>query len=271
LRAMVLFGWPLLINGLLMFGIQQGDRTIVGAFFTMEELGWFSAAFTLTLFPGIIAAKVTQTFFLPVLSRICADTEEFRDVAYSVIQFSLFLGVAITLALILFGPLILTTLYGQKYIAALLILPYLSLLQCARLTKVGPILVAISKGDTRNPLVANFARTFFIAVALCVVIMGWGIEELIYCGILGEIAALIVSLVRLHSRRQIELFPIIGAVVFSLGFPLLVLSIMKYTNIILTQPDSMLITLPLFIILTVISILFMPNLKRKIMFYMNKC
>lgn len=43
------FGWPLLVNGLLMFGIFQGDRVVVGALFDMHTLGWYSVAFSLAL------------------------------------------------------------------------------------------------------------------------------------------------------------------------------------------------------------------------------
>ncbi len=50
-RRIINFGWPLLINGLLMFFILQGDRAIVGAAFDMQVLGWYSAAFALTLMP----------------------------------------------------------------------------------------------------------------------------------------------------------------------------------------------------------------------------
>jgi len=44
-RRALSFGGPLLLNGFLMFGIFQGDRAIVGIWFSMSEMGWFSAAF----------------------------------------------------------------------------------------------------------------------------------------------------------------------------------------------------------------------------------
>lgn len=39
IRRIVSFGWPLLINGFLMYAIVTGDRAIVGSAFSMEELG----------------------------------------------------------------------------------------------------------------------------------------------------------------------------------------------------------------------------------------
>ena len=71
------FGWPLLLNGALMFGIFQGDRMIVASEIGLVELGWFSAAFTLALTPSLLAARTLQSFALPQLSKAQEDPAAF--------------------------------------------------------------------------------------------------------------------------------------------------------------------------------------------------
>ena len=50
-RRLLTFGWPLLVNGLLMFGIVQGDRLIIGTAYSVYDLGIYSVALTLAMAP----------------------------------------------------------------------------------------------------------------------------------------------------------------------------------------------------------------------------
>ena len=59
------FGWPLLLNAMLMFGIFQGDRIIVANQLGPVDLGLFSLAFMLTLMPTGILAQTINRLFLP--------------------------------------------------------------------------------------------------------------------------------------------------------------------------------------------------------------
>jgi O-antigen/teichoic acid export membrane protein len=77
-RQIMKFGWPLLINGILLFLIMQGDRFVIGAadkLFARETysktlLGFYSAAFVLSsaIFEAI--ASVLTPVMLPLLSRV---------------------------------------------------------------------------------------------------------------------------------------------------------------------------------------------------------
>ncbi|OAD23988.1 polysaccharide biosynthesis protein, partial [Candidatus Thiomargarita nelsonii] len=72
------FGWPLLINGLLMFGVFQGDRLIVGTAYSMAELGVFSVAFALVMMIAMTLAKLASALLLPLFSRVQAEQETLR-------------------------------------------------------------------------------------------------------------------------------------------------------------------------------------------------
>ena len=74
------FGWPLLLNGILMFLAFQGDKLIVGRVMGMEALAIFAMGVTLTLTPTLVLAKSVQNMFLPKLSQL-TDAPAFREIA----------------------------------------------------------------------------------------------------------------------------------------------------------------------------------------------
>jgi len=76
-KRMFEFGWPLLINGVLMFVIFDGDRCIIGsahrlfprADFTLADLGVYSVGFALVQAPANLIGNICMSLFLPLLSR----------------------------------------------------------------------------------------------------------------------------------------------------------------------------------------------------------
>jgi len=79
------FGWPILLNAVLLFFVFQGDKMIVGRLLGMENLAIFAIGVTLTLTPTLVIAKSAQNFFLPQLSMV-ASTPGFTEVAGLTLQ-----------------------------------------------------------------------------------------------------------------------------------------------------------------------------------------
>ena len=77
-KQILAFGWPLIINGFLMFLIFEGDRFVIGAAnrlfgrttYSLADLGVYSIAFGLTMAPTMLMIKITSSLFLPVLSKV---------------------------------------------------------------------------------------------------------------------------------------------------------------------------------------------------------
>lgn len=204
IRRMIAFGWPLLINSLLLFGIFQGDRAIVGATFSMETLGWFSAAFALTLTPSQVLAKVCQSFLMPVLARVQSAPERFLEHAHLTVQTCLLLGVVVAVGFWTAGPALLLTLYGERYLGGAAIIGWLGLMQGVRIAKAGPAIVAMSHGETVSPMLANLVRTIGLLLALGAAAAGWEVRAIVVCGLLGESAALVASLWLLKARSRLH-------------------------------------------------------------------
>jgi len=203
-RRAIDFGWPLLVNSLLMFGIFTGDQFIVGSLIGMTELGWFSAAFALTLSPSIIVTKTLQSFFLPQLSKLQDEKDAFCQLATVTMQAAMLAGIVYLVLLVTVGSPLFITLYGSKYEPALAVFLWLAVMQCFRIAKAGPICVAVSKGKTTNPLIANTMRLLMFPCAALLVLNGSGMVTVVYLGIAGELLAFFMSifLVRLSLRSN---------------------------------------------------------------------
>ena len=211
------FGFPLLLNGILMFGIFQGDRIIVGSQLGVTELGWFSAAFIVTLTPTLVLAKTLQSLMLPQLARAQHGSAEFQRLYLAAVEAALLIGVVLAVLFALVGPGLLTLLFSSKYESALSIIAWLGVMQGVRVAKAGPAIVAVAKGRTTNPFLANLARVVMLPVAWIFAHNGAGVPTIVAVAILGECFAFGVSLFLISRVLSLALeqllVPVAGAFV----------------------------------------------------------
>jgi O-antigen/teichoic acid export membrane protein len=205
IRRTLRFGLPLLANGILMFGIFQGDRIIVGSLIGMTELGWFSVAFSLAFVPAMVLATSLQSFFLPQLSRVQDDATAFRRLYLVTAQASLLLGIALAVAFWFAGPMLVVLLYGARYELAAPIVVWLAVMQGLRIARMGASITATAKANTTNPLLANVARVVSLPIAWGAVSMGGGVTAVVGIAIAGECFALLVSQLLLRRRLSLPL------------------------------------------------------------------
>jgi O-antigen/teichoic acid export membrane protein len=205
------FGWPLLLNGLLIYGIFEGDRFIIGAAhrlfprssLTLADLGVYSAAFALTMAPTMLIANVGSTLLLPHLARVQKEPERFerRYTAYS--QIISLLATSISIPFIAAGGRLVVLIYGQKYAAATGFIGWLGAMWALRIIRVAPTVAAMALGDTKNAMVSNIARTGALVGALMVAASGRGLLWITLCGFLGELLALATSVWRLERHHAV--------------------------------------------------------------------
>ncbi|WP_311029150.1 oligosaccharide flippase family protein [Mesorhizobium koreense] len=211
-REAIQFGWPLLLNSILLFLIFHGDRVLVGSLFGMKELGLFSAAFTVALTPTLVINNTLNTFFLPQLSKSQINTNEFHRLYVVTSQAALLSGVLLSVLFAFFGPALIKTLYGAKYESAASLLFWLSMMQAIRIGRVGPAIVATAKADTKNPMIANVIRSLFFPIAWIFIQFGFGIITIITISIFGEIFGFFVSLYLISHRLRIAVQPLIFSI-----------------------------------------------------------
>ena len=199
------FGWPLLLNGLLMFIILQGDKVLVGKFFSMLELGWYSAAFALALVPAMLVMKVAYTLLLPLMSRVKNDQELFTRNSETVFQLGLFLSVLYTAFFSLFGGFLITLLFGDAFSSGAYLMSWLGFMQGIRIAKSGPYSSAIALGNTKIPLASNLARGLCFVLAILALSHGASILQLVLIAVAGEILAYLLGLMLLSRSVRFNL------------------------------------------------------------------
>jgi O-antigen/teichoic acid export membrane protein len=210
------FGWPILLNGILLFLVFNGERMIVGRELGMAPLAVFSLAFSLVLTPTLVMEGSAQSFFLPQLSALRDDVKKFGDLAMATLQCHLLFGAVIVVGVALLGGPIVHLLLGPKYAETLPILTWLALMQGIRVSKGGSSAITLAHAFTENGLVASLMRVALLPLAWYVASIGGNIIYVIWLGIAGETLGFVASLwlaryrLRLSLRR---LWPTIGAMV----------------------------------------------------------
>lgn len=200
------FGWPLLIDGLLLFAIFNGEKLIVGREFGMEPMALFTMAVTLTLTPALVLQRSAASFFLPQLSSV-ADTARFDFLANVTLQSHLlFAGFLVLAVLVCGGPLVELVL-GAKYQGVIPMLNLLAIMQALKVIKGGSATVSLARARTSNGMIANVLRVATLPVAWLVAISGGGVIAVLWIGILGEVLGVIASLVLLRGQVGLRLGP----------------------------------------------------------------
>lgn len=200
-RRVMSFGWPLMANGLLMFAIFQGDRAVVAVAFTPDVVGWYSAAFMLSMGPALLLTSVMQGLWLPTLSRSQDDPNEFQRRYVLVVQSCLGAGLMAAAFFALFGPELLVGLFGEPYRSGTEVAVLLGVTQGIRVAKAGQFISSIAIGRTKDPLISNIGRGLTLALAVSLVAFGHGPFAVALAGLLGEGLSYAIA-IRLWSLRR---------------------------------------------------------------------
>lgn len=200
-RQMLIFGWPLLLNGLVIYASQQGDQMLIGAVFSLSDLGTYSIAFSLTSIPFFVFGQVGSSLMIPALSRLQDHPGEFER------QYRRCLELAVLGSLVLLGPLVVAgdpivrVFYGAKYGGVGLLMAVFAATVALRFFRWAPAVASMSRADTINQFIGNIARTASLPVALLVVWLGTDDMVIVAaCGIVGESLSIIVTVLRIWKR-----------------------------------------------------------------------
>ena len=203
------FGWPILLNGILLFLVFNGERVIVGRELGMAPLAVFSMAFTLILAPTLVMEGSAQSFFLPQLSAARADAERFAHLTMATLQCHLLFGAVILTGVALLGGPIVQVILGQKYATAVPILTWLALMQGIRVAKSGSSAPTLARAFTENGLVASLMRVALLPLAWYIAATGGTLEHVIWLGILGEVFGYVAALLLARYRLRQSLRPLL--------------------------------------------------------------
>jgi O-antigen/teichoic acid export membrane protein len=265
------FGWPLLIDGLLMFGILQGDRFVLGSAkkifnstYGMSDVGLYSAAFMLAMMPAFMCLGVCSKLFLPILSREQDSTSAFNSKVRLFSQGLAIVTLAIGTVMLLTGDKLLPLIYGKQYAIAGSLVSWLSIMWVIRILRVLPVTITMAKGNTKNLLYTNLIRIIFLFGVVLIVYYKLPIIWIAIVGAIGDLCAYWYSLFlnKHHFKIPISLF--IHSDIF-LAAGLTMVALLKIAVLDdMSGPLWFMWTTIVILTLPSLVILFLPEIRRKL-------
>ena len=218
MKVMWIFGWPLLLNGLLMFASQQADQVIVGAFLSLNELAPYALVLSLVSIPWFVFGQVGSSILLPILSRIQDEPERFRCKYRAGVEYAGVGAVILMLPLIVAGEQLVTILFGPKYVGTGPLMALLGAAAAVRFLRFVPSVAAMARADTMNQLYSNIWRSLGLPLAFAVAALGGGVNMIAACALLAELVASGFSVLQLRRCQGVPLRDTAGAAIYVLGF-----------------------------------------------------
>ncbi len=188
------FGWPLMLNGIVLAVAAQGDRLLIGAEVGMAELGIYAAAAMLMTMPTMLMSKVISSLTLPWIAAVQDDPPQLSQ---RLRIFGAALAVAtlvIYLPLMLLGSPVITLIFGEEYRPPVMLTGWLAMGLALRFLRVWPMAALLGQAKTRILLVVNCIRPVGLLVAAFVLAAGGTLVDAAAALVTGEALALIAGI-----------------------------------------------------------------------------
>ncbi|MBR3371431.1 MAG: oligosaccharide flippase family protein [Rhodobacteraceae bacterium] len=173
-------GWIMMSSG---FGflLAQGDRAILGYFFSLAELGLYNIAWFLAAFPVLLMQALTEKMIIPAYRESFAASDEHNSAKLRRIRYMLTAGVMSMLAVMaLLGPKLISLLYDDRYQMAGAMIVLISCAQMLPLVSATYQHAALARGESRR----FFMLTAFRAVTQSALFLA----GFLYFGLPGALA-----------------------------------------------------------------------------------
>lgn len=203
LQTIFKFTWPLLLNGFLIFGIQQGDQAVVGRYYSMSDLGVYAAAASLTFGIGVIFNTMLGQLLIPLLAKKQDDPQAFGTLYRRAIQLVAALSSTYALVLIIAGEALMVLIFGKKFAGGGTILAWMAGANAFRMLRIAPTMAALAKADSKNMLYCNLLRGVGFIPAFAAAWSGYPLWMVAGSGLVGESLAFFGSFSLLQRRDKV--------------------------------------------------------------------
>lgn len=201
-RAVLIFGWPLLLNGIVIFLATQGDRIVVGTLGGMSDLAGYAAVAAITGGVSVFLARLCGNLFLPLISEARDNSALYRVRATTTGSACLLLLSLILIPLATIGAPLVYLLFGPDYQTAPLLATFLSILAAATVLRSWCVVISLSLGGTSDILAANLLRVCGLLGAFFALQSGYGVVGVAACMCGGDVAATLLALFRVAIRTR---------------------------------------------------------------------
>ena len=190
LKRLIEFGWPIWLSAFPLIAVFHGDRIIIARFLGMEELAAYTAAFMITMVPGLIAAKVGHALMLPLFADARDAPHLLAQRFAAMSEATVFLASVYLITAMLVGGFILQIAFGPQYTGLSAIVAWLAAMWALRMLQAVPGMALMAAGQTTPFLVAGLIRSGALIPAAFAALMGFGLEMVAAAGVVGELASI---------------------------------------------------------------------------------
>ena len=203
------FGWPLLLNGAVVFLVINGEKVVVARELGVGLLALYAMGLTLAMTPGLVLTRSTASFFLPLLAARKHDPESFRLTAMALIQAMILAGLILIVGTMLVTVNLVPVLLGNDFLGVIALLTPMAIQYSIRMIQAGVSQCSIAQGKTRNALVANLCRISVLPLVWYAATNGASLTMLVGLAILGETLGLVAGLLLLRRVLRVSLRPLL--------------------------------------------------------------
>ena len=199
LKRQIAFGWPILASALPLIAVYQGDRLIVGHLSGMEALANYTAAFMVTMVPGLIAAKVGHALMLPLFSDCVRRGHSLMPKFKIAAEATVVLAAVYLAAFMVCGGALLPVVFGHRYANLGAVSGWLAAMWALRMIQAVPGMALMAHGATKPFFVAGVVRALALPCVLWAAMHDAAIATLAAIGFVFEALSLIYIAIRLES------------------------------------------------------------------------
>ncbi|MFN4156876.1 MAG: oligosaccharide flippase family protein [Gemmobacter sp.] len=190
-RELLGFGKWILLSTICGFAMSQGDRLILGAYLTLEELGIYNIGYFLASFPWLLGGAVTMRVMIPLYrddpaGAKAANADRLRRMRWGMT--GVLLGLLAAMAVL--GVPLVGVLYDDRYAAAGAIVVMVACVQMPAVIGMTYDQAALAAGDSRG--------FFWLLLAKALVQTGAFLAGAEVGGLVGALAGQGVALVLVH-------------------------------------------------------------------------
>jgi O-antigen/teichoic acid export membrane protein len=220
IREAMRFGWPLMINNVLLFLVMNGEKVVVAREIGMASLAILSMGFTLTLTPTLVMERSVHAFFMPQLSSVQDDDARFDPLARTAVQANFLNGVILILAVLLVGEPFVHLALGPEYAPLVPLMVWLAILQAMRVFKIGFIIASVARARTSHAMIGNMFRVFSLPLSWWVAVETGNLLLMIWIATLGEFLGMMAAMILMRVQVGVRirpLLPVFGALALFVG------------------------------------------------------
>jgi len=204
LRRFWSFGWPLMINGPLLFISAQADRLFISRELGATALGLYSAVTVLVTSPSTAILKWLGTIYMPPLAKVYHDTGSLqpKGPVYEYTAMMVLLGFLMFAGFATLGSFAVNLLYGAKFHTPAQLVALIGALQIFRFLRAWPSTMALSVAASGGILVSTVVRLIALPVGYLGLVTVGGLPGLLVGFIFGELLALLISLLIVNRNAS---------------------------------------------------------------------